>query len=157
MSPDGPVLLQVVDAHDAGHVRILVGGHVYVPVLERERVNGIPVLKDRRRQVIHPESVFVSFLLYVLVDKPYHRALVARIQGAGGAVAFDGIIAAEIVTDMHADVNVPFLGHGNENLGLAPVLEMPGQIFGHLVSGPPPCRALFGNTPQVGTARRLTA
>ena len=77
MSPDAPVHFQIVKGQQIGHVRILVGGHVEVTVLEGESDYRIPPAQQQRRKVVRRNlRIVLSHHLDKLVNQPNHRALI---------------------------------------------------------------------------------
>ena len=136
MAPEAPVVFQVVQAEQPGHVRILVGRHVNIAIFEREGGHRIFLREDTGRQVCRVHVFFVLADIFdELIDQPGHRPLIFRRQIIGVLAEPDRIVSPEIVSDMERNVAVILVFLDGHDCDGRAFLQMSGQIIGHLHLG----------------------
>ena len=129
VSPDTPVHFQVVKGQEIGHVRVLVGGHVEVPVLEGERYQRITAAQEQRRKVVGDDAlVLPARHLDELVGQPGKGALVLRGQVIPRRRVLEGIVPSHIGADVHRHLRARLVKDGC----LRAVLEVFFEVVRHL-------------------------
>ncbi len=127
--PDAPVHLQVMQAQQKGHVRILVAGHVQVPVFEGEGRHGILLWENAGRQVVHGNGRIVrADVLDELIGEPNHGALVTGRQLVTVFRVFHLVVSAHIIAHVERHVHHALPGRGGQE-SLPAHMQMLPQII----------------------------